>query len=167
MKAKVSSPKIAIYVGTFDPLTYGHLDIIERGSKIFDELVVSIGNNATKKEEFSVLERTRILEEVCKGISSNIRISSFSGLAIEHALSQKAHVLLRGLRTEADFVYEMQMAMMNRTLCKDLETMFIPTRQDLSHISSSLVKEIAKLGGSLSQLVPLLVEEKLKQKYRL
>jgi pantetheine-phosphate adenylyltransferase len=163
--AKVN-PRFAIYVGTFDPLTYGHLDVIERGSKLFDRFLVAIGENANKHGFFSRDERLSMISGVCKSINRNIEVHAFDGLAVEFARKHQVAVMVRGLRTEADYVYEMQMAMMNRLLCQEIETVFIPTRQDLSHISSSLVKEIARLKGNLTDLVPELVAEKLAEKYK-
>ena len=143
----------AVYVGAFDPLTLGHFDVISRAAKIFHRLVLGIGTNPSKSPKFSVEQRIEILKEVCREMPS-VSVASFDGLAVDFAHSLGATVMVRGLRTEADYVYEMQMAMMNRTLGEDLETVLIPTRQDLSHVSSSLVKEVATLGGDVSALVP-------------
>ncbi|MEZ4742257.1 MAG: pantetheine-phosphate adenylyltransferase [Bdellovibrionota bacterium] len=157
--------KIALYPGTFDPITLGHYDVIERASRLFDQVVVAIGLNTNKEPFFNDEERIDMIEEVCKDLA-NVRTGTFTGLAVDYAQSINAIAIVRGLRTEADFMYEMQMAMMNRTLKKELETVFIPTRQDLSHVSSSLVKEVCHLGGNVNKLVPNPVAAKLKNKYR-
>ena len=151
----------AIYAGTFDPITNGHFDIIERASTLFSELYVCIGCNSSKKAFFALEKRTQLLSTVLATFH-NVTVLNFTGLAIEQAKKLKAKILIRGLRTEADFEYEMQMAMMNRALAPELETIFIPTKQSLSHISSSLVKEIALLGGDISAFVPPLVLEHIK-----
>lgn len=159
MHAKIT----AIYVGAFDPLTNGHFDIISRASQIFDRLVVAIGQNPSKQSTFTGDERKAMVEAVCRDLPQ-VEVTTFSGLAVDHAVAVGASVMVRGLRTEADYVYEMQMAMMNRTLNNKLETLFIPTRQDLSHISSSLVKDVTALGGNTSKLVPALVFQKLTER---
>lgn len=153
----------AVYLGTFDPLTNGHFDIIERGAFLFEHLVIGIGQNSKKTPFFSLDERLEMLKQACS-LLENVSITTFNGLAVEFARSCSATVMLRGLRTEADYVYEMQMAMMNRVLEEKIETVFIPTRQDLSHISSSLVKDVAQLGGDVSCLVPKNVYQRLRQK---
>ena len=158
-----SSTTVALYPGTFDPITLGHFDVIERASRLFDQVIVAIGINAGKAPFFDLQERTAIISEVCKEIN-NVAIGTFSGLAVDYAVSMNATALVRGLRTEADFVYEMQMAMMNRNLRSELETVFIPTRQDLSHVSSTLVREVSQLGGNVSGMVPRYVLEKLLEK---
>jgi pantetheine-phosphate adenylyltransferase len=154
----------AIYSGTFDPMTFGHLDLIIRASSIFDHLIVGIGQNSEKKTLFTVEERVDMIREEVQRYK-NIEVYGFQGLVVEFAKEKKAQVLLRGLRTEVDYVFEMQMALMNRTLSKKIETLFLPTRQDFSHISSTLVKEIAKLNGNISELVPKSVEYYLRKKF--
>jgi len=156
--------RICLYPGTFDPITLGHFDVIERASRLFGKVVVAIGVNANKKTFFTTEERQEIVVEACSGIE-NIEIIVFSGLAVDCAKTVGASALVRGLRTEADFMYEMQMAMMNRTLMHDLETVFIPTRQDLSHVSSTLAREVSSLGGDISGLVPTSVSVKLSEKH--
>ncbi len=141
------------YLGSFDPLTNGHLDIISRGSRIFTKLIIGVGGSTKKNLTFSQKERLAMLTRTCKHLN-NVEISSFDGLAVDFCKKKNISVIIRGLRTEADYVYEMQMAMMNFTLDPKIDTFFIPTRQDLSHISSSLVKEVAFLGGDVSKLVP-------------
>lgn len=162
---KPSNERVAAYLGTFDPLTLGHFDIISRASKLFDHLVVGIGQQSSKNPCFSVGERLAMTRGVCASLG-NVTVDAFTGLAVEFAASHGAMVLVRGLRTEADYVYEMQMAMMNRILANTLETIFIPTRQELSHLSSSLVKEVAALGGNISQLVPPIVFTHLQTRYK-
>lgn len=162
--SKQNSPKTAIYVGTFDPMTNGHLDVIERGSKLFEKLIVGVGENYNKSPFFTIKERLSMVKGVCESIRKNIEVFAFQGLAVDFARKHKVSILIRGLRTEADYVYEMQMAMMNRNLEKDMETIFIPTRQDLSHISSSIVKDVARLGGDVSNLVHPLIYKNLQLK---
>lgn len=157
--------RTAIYPGTFDPLTLGHYDVIARASKLFDRVVVAIGVNAGKAPFFTIEQRLEIARKVCVPLG-NVCVESFSGLAVKFASTVKGLAIVRGLRTEADFMYEMQMAMMNRTLEPALETVFIPTRQDLSHVSSSLVKEVSSLGGDISGLVPPLVMAALMDVHR-
>ncbi|MFK7824933.1 MAG: pantetheine-phosphate adenylyltransferase [Oligoflexales bacterium] len=156
--------RVAVYLGTFDPLTMGHFDVITRASSIFDLLIVGVGVNKAKNPCFSLDERLQMAKGVCDPLR-NVKVFDFRGLACDFALSHNAKIMVRGLRTEADFVYEMQMAMMNQVLSESIETIFIPTRQSLSHISSSLVKEVASLGGNISTLVPPLVFEHLAEKY--
>ena len=140
------SKKIAVYLGSFDPITLGHLDVIERAAAIFDELIIGVGQHPGKAFCFNPDERLKLIEASCKAIP-NTQVKTFSGLAVDFCGENKATVIVRGLRTEADYVYEMQMAMINKTLSKNLDTVFIPTKQELCHISSSLVKEVAQLGG--------------------
>lgn len=164
MKAQSIGRRIGIYVGTFDPLTNGHCDVIRRASALFENLTVAVGENVNKNAFFSVAERVQLISEVAKELGSNIIARSFSGLAVNFANSIGASVMVRGLRTEADYTYEMQMATMNKNLCADIETIFIPTSQELSHISSSLVKEVAVMGGDVSRLVPVIVNQRLREK---
>jgi len=164
--ANEESENRAVYLGTFDPLTLGHLDVITRAAKLFDRLIIGIGKNSSKKPCFSLEERLEMVQGACSDLN-NTEFYSFSGLAVNFARQHNALVMVRGLRTEADYVYEMQMAMMNFTLSSEIETVFIPTRQDLSHISSSLVKEVAALGGNISRLVPDLVFENLAKRFHI
>jgi pantetheine-phosphate adenylyltransferase len=154
---------IAIYPGSFDPLTNGHLDLIERGSKIFDELVVAILRNPEKEPLFSLQERREMLEEMTSRFR-NVRVDTFAGLLVEYATQQKASAVLRGIRAISDYEYELQMAMMNRKLEPHLETVFMMPAETYSYLSSRLVREIAKLGGSVQGLVPEAVEERLRRK---
>jgi pantetheine-phosphate adenylyltransferase len=154
---------IAIYPGSFDPPTNGHLDLIERGSHIFDELVVAILRNAEKTPLFSVGERRKMLEDLTAGFK-NVRVDVFDGLTVEYAARVKASAVLRGIRALSDYEYELQMAMMNRKLRPDLETVFMMPAEQYSYLSSRLVREVARLGGDISGLVPELVEQRLKEK---
>jgi len=154
---------IAIYPGSFDPPTNGHLDLIERGSKIFDELVVAILRNAEKTPLFSLGERRRMLEELTDGFR-NVRVDTFDGLTVEYAAKVKAGAVLRGIRALSDYEYELQMALMNRKLRPNLETVFMMPAEQYSYLSSRLVREVARLGGDISGLVPELVEQRLKEK---
>ena len=159
------APVIAVYPGTFDPPTMGHLDVIQRASRLFGRVVVAIGSNASKVPAFTTSERIKILETIC-GELRNVSFAEFSGLVVDFARAQGASCLIRGLRTEVDFTYEMQMALMNRTLAAELETVFIPTSQETGHISSSLVMEVAALGGDVSTLVHPSVARALAEKFR-
>ena len=154
----------AIYPGSFDPLTNGHLDLIERGSKIFEELIVAILRNAEKDPLFTVSERLEMLEKMVKPFP-NVRIEVFEGLLVEFAMQKKATVLLRGIRAISDYEYELQMELMNRKLQPQLETVFMMPAEAYSYLSSRLVKEIFRLGGSVRGLVPELVEQKLREKF--
>jgi len=153
----------AIYPGSFDPPTNGHLDLIERGSNIFDELVVAILRNAEKTPLFSVGERRRMLEDLTSEFK-NVRVDVFDGLTVEYAAKVKASAVLRGIRALSDYEYELQMAMMNRKLRPDLETVFMMPAEQYSYLSSRLVREVARLGGNISGLVPEFVEQRLKEK---
>ena len=153
---------IAIYPGSFDPPTNGHLDLVERGSHIFDELVVAILRNAEKTPLFSVGERRRMLEDLTSGFK-NVRVDVFDGLTVEYAARVKASAVLRGIRALSDYEYELQMAMMNRKLRPDLETVFMMPAEQYSYLSSRLVREVARLGGVVNGLVPEMVEERLRE----
>jgi len=155
--------RIAIYPGSFDPPTNGHLDLIERGAKIFDELIVAILRNSEKEPLFSLEERRTMLEQMTRHFS-NVRIDTFGGLMVEYAVSQQAEAVLRGIRAISDYEYELQMALMNRKLEPRLETVFMMPAEAYSYLSSRLVKEIAQLGGSVTGLVPPAVEQRLQRK---
>lgn len=154
---------VAIYPGSFDPITNGHLDLIQRGSQLFDRLVVAILRNATKSPLFSVEERTEMLREVIVPYP-NVEVDSFDGLLVDYAAKRKAHVLLRGIRAISDYEYELQTALMNRRLRPDLETVFLLASEAHSFISSRLVKEVFGLGGKISGLVPHSVEARLQRR---
>ena len=154
---------IAIYPGSFDPPTNGHLDLIERSSKIFDELVVAILRNPDKNPLFSLGERRAMLEALTAHFR-NVRVDIFDGLTVDYAAKVKASAVLRGIRALSDYEYELQMAMMNRKLQPDLETVFMMPAEQYSYLSSRLVREVAKLGGSIRDLVPEMVERRLREK---
>ena len=156
-------PVLAIYPGSFDPVTNGHLDLIGRGAKIFGRLTVAILRNTEKDPLFSLAERTDMLREVTAPFS-NVDVDCFHGLLVEYARERKAHVLLRGIRAVSDYEFELQMAMMNRKLEPGLETVFMMPAAEYSFLSSRLVREIARLGGSVSGLVPIAVERRLRAK---
>jgi pantetheine-phosphate adenylyltransferase len=158
-----SSSVTAVYAGSFDPITNGHLDLIERGSRLFGRLIVSILRNESKQPLFSVEERIEMLGEVLDGFP-NVQIDSFDGLLVDHAAAHSATVLLRGIRAISDYEYELQMALMNRRLRPDIETMFLMANEAYSFISSRLVKEVFRLGGNISGLVPLSVEARLARR---
>lgn len=153
----------AIYPGSFDPPTNGHLDLIHRGSRIFDELIVAILRNPDKTPLFSVGERRRMLEELTVDIK-NVSVDTFDGLTVEYAAKVNAGAMLRGIRALSDYEYELQIAMMNRKLSPDLETVFMMPAEQYSYLSSRLVREAARLGGDVSGLVPEMVEQRLKEK---
>lgn len=157
--------KKAIYPGSFDPVTYGHLDIIKRAASIFDEITVSVLNNKGKSPLFSVEERVKILKEVTKDIP-NVKVDSFDGLLVEHAMKSGADVVIRGLRAITDFEYELQLSQTNRKLCDQVDTVFLTTSLDYAYLSSSTVKEVASYGGDISKFVPSSVADLVYQKFR-
>ncbi|MFY9742836.1 MAG: pantetheine-phosphate adenylyltransferase [Candidatus Sulfotelmatobacter sp.] len=154
---------LAIYPGSFDPPTNGHLDLIERGAKIFEELVVAILRNSEKSPMFSVAERLEMLRELTAHLK-NVRIDTFDGLMVEYAKSSDATCILRGIRAISDYEYELQMALMNRKLEPTLETVFMMPADKYSYVSSRLVREVAQAGGPVKGLVPEVVEQKLREK---
>ena len=156
-------PIVAIYPGSFDPVTNGHLDLIERGTKIFDRLIVGILRNLEKEPLFSLPERVEMLEEVTRQWS-NVEVDVFDGLLVDYARRRNAGVILRGIRAISDYEYELQMALMNRKLESQIETVFMMPAEAYSYLSSKLVREIARLGGSISGLVPPVVEQRLRTK---
>ena len=154
---------IAIYPGSFDPVTNGHLDLIERGEKMFDLLIVAVLRNAEKQPLFSVAERVEMLREVTKQCTS-VEIDVFDGLLVDYARKRGAGVILRGIRAVSDYEYELQMALMNRKLEPTLETVFMMPADKYSYVSSRLVREVAQAGGPVRGLVPEVVEQRLREK---
>ena len=154
---------VAIYPGSFDPITNGHLDLIQRGSRLFDRLIVSVLRNETKAPLFSVEERREMLLEVVSDYP-NVEVDSFNGLLVDYAAARHASVVLRGIRAISDYEYELQTALMNRRLKPDLETVFLLSNEAHSFISSRLVKEVFGLGGKISGLVPASVEARLQRR---
>jgi pantetheine-phosphate adenylyltransferase len=153
----------AIYPGSFDPPTNGHLDLIERGSKIFDELVVAILRNPEKDPLFSLADRSKMLEAMTEAFD-NVSVDTFDGLTVDYALKVEATAILRGIRAVSDYEYELQMALMNRKLQPSLETVFMMPAEKYSYLSSRLVREVAQLGGAIDCLVPEAVGQKLREK---
>jgi pantetheine-phosphate adenylyltransferase len=156
---------IAVCPGSFDPITYGHLDIIRRGAKVFDQVYVVVLNNSAKNPLFTVKERISLIQEVTKEIP-NVMVDEFSGLLVEYAKSVNANAILRGLRAVSDFEYEMQITSMNRFLNDHVETFFMMTNNQYSFLSSSIVKEAAKYNGNIRELVPPIVERELMRKFQ-
>ncbi|MBI3018409.1 MAG: pantetheine-phosphate adenylyltransferase, partial [Deltaproteobacteria bacterium] len=156
---------LAIYPGSFDPVTLGHVDIVKRSLSIFDEVIVLIAESAQKKNLFSVGERRALLQEAFKK-EKRVTIDYWNGLLVEYAAQKKAHAIIRGLRAVSDFEYEFQMAAMNKRLNSKIDTFFMMTSEDTYFVSSHLVREVAKLGGALKNIVPSHVEKKLKEKFK-
>lgn len=156
--------KIAVVPGSFDPITKGHLDIIYRAADVFDVVYVAVLNNSSKSPLFSIEERTALIAEATKDLP-NVRIDTSSGLLIDYAKERGAKAIVRGLRAVSDFEYEMQITSMNRFLDENIETFFIMTKNQYSFLSSSIVKEVAKYGGNVGELVPPVVAAALKEKY--
>jgi pantetheine-phosphate adenylyltransferase len=156
---------VAIYPGSFDPITSGHLDVIERGSRLFDRLIVSILRNEAKAPLFTIEERMQMLAEVTSRFE-NVEIDCFDGLLANYALERGARVILRGIRAVSDYEYELQMALMNRRLQPKLETVFLLAGEQFSFISSKLVKEVIGLGGNISDFVPPAVERRLRERLK-
>ncbi|HYE80573.1 MAG TPA: pantetheine-phosphate adenylyltransferase [Clostridia bacterium] len=157
--------KIAVCPGSFDPATNGHIDIIKRSGELFDKVIVAVLNNPSKQPLFSVEERVELLKKTCCSME-NVEIDSFSGLLIEYAKSRNASVIVKGLRAVSDFEYELQMALMNKKLNPGIETVFMMTSSKYSYLSSSLVKEVAKLGGCIKGLVPETIEGEIYKRFR-
>ncbi len=159
----------AIYPGSFDPVTNGHLDIIERGCKLFDEIIIGILVNPEKQPFFTVEERQEMLNEVVQDITHGnckVSVDSFSGLLVNYAVAQQADVIVRGIRAISDYEYELQMALMNRRLEPGIETVFMMPAEIYSYVSSRLVKEVFQLGGTVAGLVPPIIETRMKEKMK-
>ncbi|HEY4283766.1 MAG TPA: pantetheine-phosphate adenylyltransferase [Chthoniobacterales bacterium] len=154
----------AIYPGSFDPVTNGHLDVIGRARKLFDEVIIAVAHNVEKEPLFSLEERVKLLQDAL-GDEAGIRIDHFEGLLVDFALARKAGAVIRGLRAVSDFEFEFQMALMNRKLQATVETIFLMPKEEYTYLSSRLVKEIARLGGDVSQFVPAVVARALGKKY--
>ncbi len=152
----------AIYPGSFDPLTNGHLDIIERSARLFDEVVVAILLNIQKQPMFSVQERVEMIQAVLP--YENVRVDTFNGLLVHYAVAQEAEAIVRGIRAISDYEYELQMALMNRRLEPAIETVFLMASEEYSYLSSRLIKEVFNLKGSITGLVPELVEQRMKER---
>jgi pantetheine-phosphate adenylyltransferase len=156
--------KIAVYPGSFDPITNGHVDIIKRGLRMFDELIILIAHNASKKALFSVEERLEMIQEVIRDCK-NVRVDQSNGLLVDYVKGAGANVILRGLRALSDFEYEFQLALINRRLNRDIETVFLMTGYKWFYTSSTIINEAASLGGSVKGLVPEIVYLKLQEKF--
>jgi pantetheine-phosphate adenylyltransferase len=154
----------AIYPGTFDPITMGHLDIIERSARLFDEIIVAVLLNIDKQPMFSTEERVEMIRQAIPW--ANVRVGTFEGLLVHYAKEQGAQVIVRGIRAISDYEYELQMALMNRRLEPGVETVFLMAAEAYSYLSSRLIKEVFKLGGSINGLVPELVERRMREKPR-
>ena len=158
--------KIAIYPGTFDPITNGHHDIIKRSSILFDELIIAITNDSNKNVMFSISERTKMVKKIVKG-QDNIRVEQFNGLLMNYAELEHANVIIRGLRVLSDFEYEFKMAMMNRSINDTIDTLFLMPNRKYVHISSSLIKEVATLGGDISDYVSPMILKEIHKKVKI
>ncbi len=158
--------KLAIYPGTFDPITNGHLDLIERGLRIFDEIIIAVAPSPKKQPLFTLEERLRLIREVVKDCK-NVSIEAFNGLLVDYVRNRKGVAIIRGLRAVSDFEYELQMALMNRRLDMNIETVFMMPSEEFSFLTSTIVKEVASFGGSVKGLVPDVVEAAIKEKFKI
>jgi pantetheine-phosphate adenylyltransferase len=159
------SQKIAVYPGTFDPITFGHLDVLVRASELFKKLIVAVSESSSKKTLFSVDERIKMIRESIKNIN-NVEVTSFSGLMVNFALKHKASAVIRGLRAISDFEYEFQMALTNRKIAENITTIFLMPHEKYTYLNSTLVKEIARYRGDVKSFVPPAVIKKLKTKFK-
>ena len=155
---------IAVYPGSFDPITYGHLDIIDRGLEVFDELIVAIARNSGKQSLFTIEERIAMIQRVVDN-NPRVRVGTFDGLLVDYVVNNNARVILRGLRAVSDFEYEFQIAQMNHTVNKEVETLFMMTSVPYGYLSSSIVKEVASLHGPIDTFVPPSIREALEAKF--
>jgi pantetheine-phosphate adenylyltransferase len=158
--------RIAIYPGTFDPITNGHLDLVQRGLRMFDEVIIALAPSQKKRPLFTIKERLGMIKKSMEGLK-RVRVESFNSLLVDYVKNKKGVAILRGLRAVSDFEYELQMALMNRRLNTNIETVFMMPSEDYSFLTSSIIKEIASFGGSLNGLVPKEVEKALKKKFRI
>jgi pantetheine-phosphate adenylyltransferase len=158
--------RIAVYPGTFDPITKGHLDVLERAQRLFDKVVIAVAANTGKSPLFSVEERVALAHEAVKNLEVPTEVKSFNGLLVDFVQNQGACAIVRGLRAVSDFEFEFQMALMNRKLRKDVETIFLMPRESYTYLSSSIIREVAKLGGDFSNFVSPNVEQALKEKFK-
>jgi pantetheine-phosphate adenylyltransferase len=158
------SRKIAVYPGSFDPITFGHLDIINRGLRIFDEVIIAVAANSSKNALFTIPERLDLIRSVLPD-DGRAKVDTFDGLLVDYVLSQNASVIIRGLRAVSDFEYEFQIAQMNRSISQEVETLFMMTSVPYSYLSSSIVKEVSSLNGPVDGLVPPLVKQALAAKF--
>jgi pantetheine-phosphate adenylyltransferase len=157
--------KKAVYPGSFDPITNGHIDVIERSSKIFDEVIIAVGDNPEKRPLFTMQERIDMIKSITKNLK-NVKVDGFEGLLLDYTKKKGAQIIIRGLRAVSDFEFEFQRALLNRKIDGDVETVFIMTKEDYVYLNSSIVKEIAMFGGPVRKLVPKIVEKKLKEKFQ-
>jgi pantetheine-phosphate adenylyltransferase len=162
----MKNKKTAIYPGTFDPITLGHLDILERGSKLFDQVIVTIAINQSKVPLFSLEERVEMIKDAVKGFD-NVIVEKFDGLLVDFAIKQNASVILRGLRAISDFEYEFQMALMNQHLAENITTLFLMPNEKYTYLNSTIVKDVAKFGGNVEKFVTKYVAKKLISKFNL
>lgn len=158
--------KMAIYPGTFDPITNGHLDLVERALRIFDEVIIAVAPSQRKQPLFTIAERLKLIKSAIKGVE-RVKVEAFNGLLVEYVKERKGIAILRGLRAVSDFEYELQMAHMNRRLDTNVETVFMMPSEEYSFLTSSMVKEVASLGGTVRGLVPEEVEIALKEKFKI
>jgi len=157
------SPRIAVYPGTFDPITYGHVDLAQRAARLFDEVIVAVAGDSGKNTLFPLAQRRELAEEAIGSTSARIRVEQFDGLLVDFAREQQATALVRGLRAVSDFEYEIQLAAINRRLNQELETVFLSPAEDLGFVSSSIVRELARLGGDVTDFVPPAVVRALER----
>jgi len=160
----MSKPKIVVYPGTFDPITYGHIDIIQRASRIFDRVIVAVAHNKAKGALFTVGERVGLIKSAVKGLK-NVEVDDFGGLVVDYVKKSGSNVMIRGVRMISDFEYEFQMALTNRKLAGDIETIFMMPHEDYSYVSSKLIKEAASLGADVGKFLPKEAKAALEKKY--